>query len=88
MPSSIAAPLASTKDAFGTPGATSGNFPSSRSAKDCRSGPDTRTTPMPPRPGAVAIAAMTSGAHRHRVPPASRLAAAALPLDHAWICHC
>ena len=32
-----------------------------------RSAPDTRTMPMPPRPGGVAIAAIVSAAQRHRV---------------------
>src|SRR5574340_1512729 len=55
----MARPALSAKQAS-TARRGSGNRPRTPRAKAVRSRPDTRTTPIPPRPGAVAIAAMVS----------------------------
>ena len=50
-------------------------------------GPETRTTPIPPRPAGVAIAAMVSGSRTRCA--AQRLACAGLSRSNMrWICHC
>src|SRR5580765_6928163 len=59
MPRSMAWPWLSQKSA-GIATRGTGCLPVSRSAKEANCGPETRTTPMPPRPGAVATAAITS----------------------------
>src|SRR5512145_1663799 len=66
MPSSIGTPAASRKGVCSaTRGFSRAAFgPSTAAITGARSGPDSRTTPMPPRPGAVAIATIGSAALR------------------------
>src|SRR5438477_6309216 len=61
MPSSIAVPLASLNVAS-VPTLGDGTLPITRSAICAARAPEIRTTPMPPRPGGVATAAIVSRA--------------------------